>query len=92
MAAFPDLHYTLEDLIVTEDKIIGRLTYQATHTGTFLGIAPTGKRIIWTAISILRVANGQVVEDWNNSDALGIFLQIGTFPDIALLLPHPRSE
>src|SRR5690242_4827157 len=43
LTAFPDLHFTVEDLIAEEDKVVARLTTRGTQQGTFMGIAPTGK-------------------------------------------------
>src|SRR5919204_5209759 len=43
--AFPDLHYTLEDLIAEWDKVVHRFTFRGTHQGDFMGVPPTGKQV-----------------------------------------------
>ena len=73
----PDFHITIEDQIAEGDKVVTRWTFSFTHTVPFLGAAPTGKYISWTGISIYRLEGGKIVEDWDNSDALGLQRQLG---------------
>ena len=61
--AFPDLHMTVEEMIAEGDKVAYRWTARGTHQGEFEGIAPTGKPIQGAGITILRFANGKIVED-----------------------------
>jgi predicted ester cyclase len=63
-AAFPDIHVTIDDQVAEGDKVSTRRTWQATHQGPYRGVAATGKRVRWTQISIVRFAEGRVVEDW----------------------------
>ena len=79
-AGFPDLHYTPEDLIAERDKVAVRWRASGTHRGTFLNIAPSGNRMSITGIDIFRVADGQIVEAWVNSDFLSLMKQIGAIP------------
>ena len=68
---FPDWHETIEDIVAEGDKVWVRLTYEGTHTGEFLGVAPTGKKITgMSSIDIYRIANGKLVEYWNVRDTL----------------------
>ncbi|GAA4424335.1 ester cyclase [Pontibacter saemangeumensis] len=75
-----DLQIVLEDQIVSGDKVVDRWTGHGTHKGAFMGMAPTGKSISSTGISIHRIASGKIAETWNNYDALGIFQQLGIVP------------
>jgi steroid delta-isomerase-like uncharacterized protein len=75
-----DLQIVLEDQVAAEDKVVDRWTGYGTHQGAFLGLAPTGKKITATGISIHRIANGKIAETWNNYDALGIFQQLEIIP------------
>ena len=77
---FPDLHRTVEDLIAEGDKVVARQTNRGTHLGDYMGIPATGKRVTFTAIAILRIADGKIVEHWINRDDLGILQQIGGLP------------
>lgn len=79
-AAFPDLRYTVEDLIAEGDKVAMRYRGQGTHQGEFRGVQPTGKEMSYTGILILRFADGKVVEHWAVADVLGIFQQLGVIP------------
>lgn len=79
-SAFPDFHMTIEDLIAEEDIVVARFTQGGTHQGTFMGGAPTGRSVQFTEIGILRVAGGQVVESWYETDMLGLYQQVGLIP------------
>ncbi len=75
--AFPDWHETIEDIIAEGDKVWVLLTYTATHTGEFRGLAPTGKKITTIGLMIYRIVNGKLVEGWDLSDYLALLKQIG---------------
>ena len=77
-AAFPDYHETIEDIIAEEDKVwILVRTNTGRHTGEFMGIAPTGKKLTTLAVDILRVVNGKIVEYRDVVDRLDFFNQLG---------------
>jgi len=78
--AFPDGHTTIEDLIAEGDEVAYRWTYRGTHQGEFIGIAPTGKGVIITGITISRISGGRIAEEWNNFDQLGMLQQLGVVP------------
>lgn len=79
-AALPDLHVSIEDMLAEEDKVAVRLVVDGTHTGRGFGVEPTGKRVQFGCITIARVANGKIVEGWNNLDQLGLLTQLGAIP------------
>lgn len=81
-SAFPDLHFTIEDVIAEGDKVVTRSTWQGTHQGAFLGIPPTGKQVRVTGIDITRYAGGKAVEHWGNQDTLGLLQQLGVIPSM----------
>ena len=54
-----------------------RWTATGTHQGQFMSVAPTGKRFTITGITIDRIVNGQIVEEWQEWDALGLMQQLG---------------
>ena len=80
ITAFPDLQFTVEDMIAEGDRVVARCTTRGSHQGTLMGIPPSGKRVTITGISITRIANGKAVEDWVNFDTLGMLQQIGAIP------------
>jgi steroid delta-isomerase-like uncharacterized protein len=61
--SFPDLHFTVEEIIAEGDKVAYRWTARGTHQGEYEGIAPTGKTVTTTGITIIRIVDGKVVED-----------------------------
>lgn len=80
MAALPDLHITIEDMIAEGDKVVTRFTTHGTQQGAFGSIPPTGKRVAISTIEITRVADGKIVEDWGLDDRLGMLQQLGLVP------------
>jgi steroid delta-isomerase-like uncharacterized protein len=76
-SAFPDVQYTMDDLIAEGDKVVDRWTVHATHLGEFLGIQPTGKEISFWGIDILRIVDGKIAEIWHLEDQLSAFQQLG---------------
>jgi len=78
--AFPDLQFTVEDLIADGDKVVSRLTIRATHKGEFMGILPTGKQATITAIDIVRIVDGKMVERWGEVDMFRLMQELGGIP------------
>src|SRR5207302_9749630 len=54
--AFPDMWWHIHEMIAEGDKVVARTTMEATHTGDFFGIPPTGKHVLLDGIHILRIA------------------------------------
>jgi steroid delta-isomerase-like uncharacterized protein len=79
-AAFPDLEFTVEDLIAEGDKVVVRWTNRGTHRGALMGLPPTGRRVEGTGMWIHRIAGGKIVEEWGQSDVLGLLQQLGAIP------------
>ena len=79
-ASFPDLHFTIEDMIAEGDKVVYRYSMRAAHQNDFMGIAATGKQINVTGIHIYRVGDGKLQEEWENWDMLGLMRQLGVLP------------
>jgi steroid delta-isomerase-like uncharacterized protein len=79
-SAFPDLKRPVEDLVAEGDKVVARWTSIGTHEGDFMGVPPTGKRVTTSGITIFRLENGKIVEEWSESDMLGMLQQIGAIP------------
>ena len=75
--AFPDFHFTIEDVIVQGNKVVLRVPFTGTHQGKFWGLEPTGKTINVTETLICRVEHGLIVEMWEDFDEYGMRLQLG---------------
>jgi steroid delta-isomerase-like uncharacterized protein len=80
LAAFPDLHITVEDLIAEGDKVVARWTLHGTHEGASLGMPPTGKQVTMPGISVVRLEGGKSAEQWVIHDQLGMLQQLGLAP------------
>jgi steroid delta-isomerase-like uncharacterized protein len=78
--SFPDIHFTVEDLIAEDDKVVTRFSISATHQGEFAGIPATGTSVHVTALNIHRLAGGLIHEAWLQWDALGMMQQLGAIP------------
>jgi steroid delta-isomerase-like uncharacterized protein len=77
---FPDIQWTLEEMVAEGDKVAARFTMRGTHRGTFFGVPPTGKTISVQAMNIYRLSGGQFVEEHGQPDMLGLLQQIGAVP------------
>lgn len=77
---FPDGRITVDDQIAEGDKVATRWTGRGTQTGEISGIAPTGKQVTVTGLTISRLEGGMVVEEWTTWDTLGMLVQLGAVP------------
>jgi predicted ester cyclase len=78
--AFPDVHYTIEDMVLGEEKAALRVTMRGTHGGEFLSIAPTGRAIEVQELQIEHLRGGQIVAHWHQIDDLRLQRQLGLLP------------
>ena len=79
-AAFPDLQTTIEDIFADGEKVVVRFSVRGTHSGPFMGIAPTGREATWRGVNIYRVSGGRIRETWQLADGLGLLRQLGAAP------------
>ena len=79
-AAFPDFHWTIEDMIAEGDKVVFRSTFRGTHKDELADIAPTRKKIDITLMQIARIVTNRIVEFWHYPDELGLRQQLGATP------------
>jgi steroid delta-isomerase-like uncharacterized protein len=76
-AAFPDLQVVVHDQVAEGDKVVTRKTFHGTHAGDLMGIPPSGRKVAFEVIDILRVRDGKITDHWNLVDQLGLMRQIG---------------
>ena len=80
--AFPDMKATVEDVIAEGDKVVTRVTIRGTHQGEIEEFGPpTGRQIEVKGITIQRIEEGKIVEDWDSYDNLSIMQQLGLVPE-----------
>ncbi|WP_432510023.1 ester cyclase [Kineococcus sp. SYSU DK001] len=63
---FPDYRWELQEKVVQGDTLCARLVGRGTHTGTFSGIAPTGRTISVQELVVYRFAGGRIVRCWGD--------------------------
>ncbi|MDP6514149.1 MAG: ester cyclase [SAR202 cluster bacterium] len=63
--------------IAQDDLVASHVSIKGTHTGEFLGVAPTGKDVDATGMFIDRVVDGKIVEGWHQPDNLSLLRQLG---------------
>jgi predicted ester cyclase len=76
-AGFPDLSHEFEDLFAVDDRVVLRAVDSGTHTGEFMGLAPTGRPVSFGIIAIFRFEEGRIAEAWEEADLLGLLGQLG---------------
>jgi len=74
--AFPDLHFTIDDLVAEGDRVAARLTFTGTHQGEWKGLAATHRRIRVDEMMFFRFADGRVVEIWEVDDEHALWEQL----------------
>lgn len=80
LSGFPDLHVTIEQMVAEGDRVLSQLAMDGSHTGPWLGIPPTGKRLNIRMMTIHRIQGGKIIEDWVLVESLGLFQQLGAVP------------
>ena len=86
LASFPDIHFTVEQMLAEGDRVMTQCYALATHTATWLGIPATGRAVKIQMFVVHRIARGRIVEDWVLVDSLGVFQQLGLVKESEELL------
>jgi steroid delta-isomerase-like uncharacterized protein len=89
LAGYPDLHWTIEDTIAENDKVVACWTISGTHRGEYMGIPATNKKVSVDGITIHHIADGKIMDSYSNWDVLGMMQQLGVVS--ALGLPKSAS-
>ena len=78
--AFPDLKITIEEMLAERDKVCVRATTRGIHKGTLFGIAPTGRAVTMTGLTMVTIKDGRVAESWVKNDVMGLLKQLEAEP------------
>jgi len=78
--AFPDVQVSIKTMVAEGEYVVFRDVVHATSREAFFGVPANGKKLEWTEIHFLKVANGLIAEHWTNFDQLGILRQLGAIP------------
>ena len=90
-AVFPDISFTVEDVLEDGDKVVIRSIARATHAGSeFLGLAPTGKPVEFIALEIHRFEGDRIAESWHLQDYYAMLAQLGLIENVmgAAVMPY----
>jgi steroid delta-isomerase-like uncharacterized protein len=79
-AAYPDVHFTVDDMIAEDDQVVTKKTMSGTNQGDFAGIPATGKHVTLQFVDIMRIRDGRIVEHWLCMDQLSWMQQLGVIP------------
>jgi steroid delta-isomerase-like uncharacterized protein len=91
--AFPDIHYTVKDLVGEDDRVAIRWTWQGTQTAAFRNVPATGKTVSNDGIAVFVLKNGKIVSASLQTDRLGFLQGVGALPaDLAPLAPPAKEE
>jgi predicted ester cyclase len=82
--AFPDIHFRLDDVIVSGDFVMIRWICEGTHRGELPGMAPTGRGISTNGLMLIRLAGEKLREMWSQWDVLGMMRQLGAAPQVGV--------
>jgi steroid delta-isomerase-like uncharacterized protein len=80
-AAFPDRAFTVHGVIGERDRVAVRLTWNATHQGRYAGVDPTGRAVEVNGMTVFRIEDGKIAEQWIEQDVLALHRQIGAVPE-----------
>ena len=80
--AFPDLKVQTLGMVAEGDEVWLHSVMTGTHTGEFMGVAPTGKSVTYTMMDRVRTRDGKAVEHWAASDDMGLMTQLGVVPEM----------
>ena len=80
VAPWSDMTFTIEDLTESAEGVTARSRVTATHTGEFLGIAPTGRHIEWDHVAIVKIKSGRVVFFFYDTEIWVIYTQLTSEP------------
>lgn len=79
-AAFPDMHWIVEEQIAEGDKVMTRFEWTGTHQAEFFGVPATGRPVRVWGVVIDRLESGKIKDTRIIMDSLGLLMQLGTFP------------
>lgn len=93
LKAFPDIHYTIKDLVAEDDKVVAHWTWKGTQTGPFRNIPATGKAVSNEGIAVFVLKDGKIVSASTQTDRLGFLQGVGALPtDLTALAPPKHGE
>lgn len=78
--AFPDWQNRIDELIAERDRVVARMTWSGTHSGSLFGIAPTGRPVTYVGAPFFRLHDGRIREAWVVGDTQELWRTLGALP------------
>ncbi|HSZ16797.1 MAG TPA: ester cyclase [Terracidiphilus sp.] len=78
--AFPDIHWTIHEMVSEGDKVVSRFHWTGTHRAPFVGIPATGKSVLVHGVVIDRLEQGRMADSRILMDTLSLMQQLGVIP------------
>jgi predicted ester cyclase len=91
LTGFPDLKFVLEQMIAAGDRVVSHCAMRGTHSGAWMGIGPTGRKVSVPIITIHRIGDGKIAEDWVLVGSLMLFQQLGLVPETQEIFGASRT-
>ena len=92
-AAFPDLRFEIEQMFAEGNQVFSRFTMRGTNTGAWMGLPPTNRKVSVPMMTIHRIHEGKIAEDWVLIGTLILLQQLGILPDTTQILERAgKSE
>jgi steroid delta-isomerase-like uncharacterized protein len=87
--AMPDVQLQVRDVIAEGDRVVAYWTASGTNTGRFGGMPPSYRRVAVDGVSIFRLVDGVIVQEWEVFDTLGFMQQLGAIPAMGAAAATP---
>lgn len=78
--AFPDFHAVIHWQSAEGDRVTTFKTYHGTHAGVLFGLAPTGRKVRFDTVDVMRVRDGRITEHWGVAHLYSLLQQVGALP------------
>ena len=82
LAAFPDAHFTIDDMIAEGDRVVTKKTFTGTHSAALGDLPATGRSVNLQFVDIMRVREGRIIEHWLSMNQLSFMQQLGVIPPL----------
>lgn len=91
-AGFPDIHYTVDEVVADATRAAVRWTWRGTNSAPFRDFPASGKRVANSGMAIFGIAGGKITSATTETDRLGFLIGIGVLPYNPAFGPPPKTE
>jgi len=91
-AAWGDWHFTIDEMIAEDDRVMVRWTFNGTQQGDYFGLPPTHKPVTYSGINIFRIVDGKIAEISDIHDRLWLWQQLGVLPETKSFIAKAKER